>query len=192
MKKLFTLMLAIVLTLAMTSTAYAVDIPAGKITLTVQPVDYQDAQRGIAQPVDKTYVANERYALLISIEVPSWLDTAGMALEISPKNCTVENVESLVLENGDYLIMGTVWAPGASVKVTAKDNAAKEASTPNEAWAALYGDRSVSATATLGAAATQTETAAVSIPKTGDSASITGAALCLLLAAGLMRRRRNA
>lgn len=190
MKKLISLLLAIALVLAISSTALALDIPAGKITLTAQPVDYQDAQRGIAQPVSKAYVANERYAVLVSIEIPGWLDTAGLALEVTPKNCTVENVDSLALADGDYLIMGTVLAPGATVKVTIKDKALDAADTANELWAALYGDRSVSATATLGAAATTTET--VGIPKTGGRANITGAALCLLLAAGLMWRRKHA
>lgn len=193
MKRLLTLMLAITLVLAVTSSALAVDIPAGKITLAVQPVDYALAQRGVAQAVSKTYVANERFAVMVSIEIPSWLDTAGLALEISPKNCTVENTDSLSLATGDYLIMGTVLAPGATVKVTAKDKALDTADTANELWAALYGDRTVSATATLGAAAaTQSETAAVSIPKTGAPESIGGAALCLLLAAALMWRRRHA
>lgn len=192
MKKLISLLLAIALVLAISSTALAVDIPAGKITLTAQPVDYQDAQRGIAQPVSKAYVANERYAVLVSIEVPGWLDTAGLAIEVTPKNCTVENVDSLVLADGNYLIMGTVLAPGATVKVTIKDKALDAASTANELWAALYGDRSVSATATMGVATTQTETAAVGIPKTGGREDIAWAGLCLMLAAGLMWRRKHA
>ncbi len=149
----------------------------------VQPVDYQDAQRGIAQPVSKAYVANERYALLVSIEIPGWIDTSGLAIEVTPKNCTVENVDSLTLADGDYLIMGTVLSSGATVKVTIKDKALDAADTANELWAALYGDRSVSATATLGAATTPTQTAAVSIPKTGGQEDIAWIGLCFLLMA---------
>lgn len=190
MKKILAMLLALILVLAMSSTAYAVDIPAGKITLSVQPVDYVSALAGIAQPVSKTYTANERYAVLISIDIPEWMDTAGLALEIAPKGCTAENTEALVMADGNYLIMGTVLAANATVKATIKDSAINEADTANELWAALYGDRTVSATATLGVAtATQT---VPGIPKTGGRASITGAALCLLLAAGLMWRRRNA
>ena len=182
MKKLISLLLAIILVLAISSTALAVDIPAGKISLTAQAVDYTYALAGYAQPVSKTYVANERYAVLVSIEIPGWMDTGGLALEVTPKNCTAESVDSLVLTNGDYVIMGTVLAPGATLKVTVKDKALDTADTANELWAALYGDRSVSATATLGvAAATQ---AAVSIPKTGGREDIAWAGLCLLLSAG--------
>lgn len=169
MKKTLAMLLALILVLAMTSLAYAVDIPAGKIALAVQPVDYRDAQAGYAQPVNKTYVANERFAVMVSIEIPGWMDAGGLAMEVTPKNCTVENVNSLALENGDYLIMGTVLAPGATVKVTVKDKALDTADTANELWAALYGDRTVSATATLGAATTQTVTG---IPKTGEKEDI--------------------
>ena len=191
MKKLLTLMLAIALVLAISSPVCAVDIPAGKIALMVKPVDYALAQRGVAQSVSKTYVANERFAVLVSIVVPGWIDTGGLGIEITPKNCTIDNIESLTLATGDYLITGTTLADVATVKVTVKDKALDTADTANELWAALYGDRTVSATATLGvAAATTTQT--VSIPKTGAPESIGGAALCLLLAAALMWRRRHA
>lgn len=185
MKKLISLLLAIALVMAISSMAYAVDIPAGKITIAVQPVDYRDAQQGVAQPVSKAYVANERFAVLVSIEVPSWLDTTAMTLEIAPKNCVIDDVATLSLATGDYLLTGTVLAAGATIRITAQDNAIDEANTAAEVYAALYGDRSVSATATLGAAVSSTATQTVSIPKTGAPMSIGGAALCLMLAAGL-------
>lgn len=188
MKKTLTMLLALILMLAMTTTAFALDVPGEKITVTAEPVDYALAQGGIAQAVHKTYVANERFAILVSIKIPGYMDMAGLALEVTPKNCTVDNIDNLALATGDYVITGTTLAAGATVKITIKDTAPDTANTANELWAALYGDRTVSATATLGAAAQ----GAITIPKTGSRAEIGGAALCLLLSAGLLWRRRNA
>lgn len=195
MKKLFALMLAIALVLAICSTAYAIDIPTDKIALTVQPVDYTYALAGYAQPVSKAYVANERYAVLVSIEIPGWIDTGGLALEVTPKNCTVENADALALADGNYIITGTVLTTGATVKVTIKDKALDTADTANELWAALYGDRSVSATATLGVTTTATQTV-TGIPKTGAEEDIrlavgllTSSALVLTAVAYMMFRR---
>jgi hypothetical protein len=178
--------------LALASTAYAIDIPAGKITITAQPVDYQAAQGGIAQATNKSYVANERFAILVSIDIPGYMDVGGLKLEVSPKNCTVDNIDNLTLATGDYVITGTTLAAGATVKITIKDTAPDTASTANELWAALYGDRTVSATATLGVTAAAPAQGTITIPKTGGRVEVGAGALCLLLAAALMWRRRNA
>lgn len=185
MKKLISLMLAIALVLAISSSALAVELPPGKIAITAQPVDYTYALAGYAQPVSKAYVANERFAVLVSLDVPGWLDTAGLALEVGPKNCTIDNPGALALATGNYIITGTTLAAGATVKITIKDNAIKEAGTSAELYAALYNDRTVSATATLGVAVP-------TIPKTGGRESISAAVLCLLLAAALIWRRKHA
>lgn len=196
MKKLIALTLSLILLLALASTAYALDLPGEKITITAQPVDYQAAQGGIAQPVSKTYVSNERFAILVSIDIPGYMDVGGLKLEVSPKNCTVDNIDNLTLATGDYVITGTTLAAGATVKITIKDTAPDTASTANELWAALYGDRTVSATATLGITSTpapaQDSGGTITIPKTGSRVEMGAGALCLLLAAGLMWRRRNA
>lgn len=193
MKKTIAFLLALIVVLALIpATVLAVELPAGKITVTAQTIDYADAQRGVARPVSKAYVANERFAVLVSINVPGWLDTDGLNLEVTPKNCTIDNVDSLALTTGDYLLTGTTIADAASIKITIKDNALYEASTPNEILAALYNDRTVSTTVTLGASASTPTQPITGIPKTGGRESIGGAALCLLLAAALMWRRKHA
>ncbi|MPN04728.1 hypothetical protein SDC9_151973 [bioreactor metagenome] len=191
MKKTLAMMLAIALVMALSTTALALEIPDSKITITAQPVDYRSAISGYAQPVNKSYVANESYAALVSIEIPTYMNTSGLSIEVTPKGCTVEDVSALALATGDYLLTGMVLTPGATLKVTIKDTARDTANTTAELYDALYNDRTVSATATLGITSTATD-AIPTIPKTGAPVQIGGAALCLFLAAGLMWRRKHA
>ena len=59
MRKLSFLVVALVMLIALPVSA----LDLGKLTLTVQPVDYVSALAGIAKPVSKSYAANERYAV---------------------------------------------------------------------------------------------------------------------------------
>ncbi|MEA5059389.1 MAG: hypothetical protein VB049_05055, partial [Candidatus Pelethousia sp.] len=175
MKKTLTMLLAIALVMAISTTALALEIPDSKITITAQPVDYRSALSGYAQPVSKAYVANESYAALVSIEIPAYMDTSGLSIEVTPKGCTVEDVSVLALATGDYLLTGMVLMPGATLKVTIKDTARETANTTAELYDALYNDRTVSATATLGVVASQTIPA---IPKTGAQEDLVWIGLC--------------
>lgn len=195
MKKTLILMMALILVLTLTSTVYAAEPPNPKITVMVQPIDYAAAKTGVVIPVSKNYVQNERFAALVFINIPAFMDSAGLALEVSPKGCIIEDMGTLALENGSHIITGTVITPGATIKVTVKDKATDQSNTINEYWIAYYNDRTVSATATLGlieSSDTAAPSRPVGIPKTGSRAEIGGAALCLLLAVALMRRRKHA
>lgn len=184
MKKLLILLLAaLVLLAALPASALEV----GKITVTAQPVDYVAALAGIARPVSKTYAANERYAVAVTVDVPMYVDVSGMTAVIEPRNCTIDS-GGVPVAAGTYVLTGTVLAPGASIKVTLRDDAITQAATASQLWEALRNDRTVSATATLGPAAQ----AMADIPKTGDRPGVLGGALCLLLAAALMWRRKHA
>ena len=189
MRKIFTLLLCALLLLAALPAA-ALDL--GQLTLAVQPVDYVSALAGIARPVSKTYAANERYAVAVTVNVPQYYDMSNMRIVVEPANCTVETGE-IQLATGTYLVTGTVLAPGASLTVTFRDEALYTASSAQDLYQALQNDRTVSAAASLGTAAyTAPEaeqpgtggTPSMEIPKTGDRAVLAG--FLLLLAAVTM------
>ena len=184
MRKLSFLVVALVMLIALPVSA----LDLGKLTLTVQPVDYVSALAGIAKPVSKTYAANERYAVAVSVSVPQYYDVTNLQIIGEPTNCTIESGE-IKLETGTYIVTGTVLAPGASIKITFRDNAIYTASSAQDLYQALQNDRTISAAATLGQTYTQesTDQPYISgIPQTGDRAGVAGlvlivAAVCVLL-----------
>lgn len=191
MRKLLFLAVALAMLIALPVSA----LDLGKLTLTVQPVDYVSALAGIAKPVSKTYAANERYAVAVTVQVPQYYDVTNLQIIGEPTNCTIETGE-IKLETGTYIVTGTVLAPGASIKITFRDNAIYTASTAEQLYQALQNDRTVSAAAALGQTYTQesTEPPYVNgIPQTGDRAGVAG--LVLIVAAGcvlLLRKRVKA
>ena len=188
MRKLLFLVVALVMLIALPVSA----LDLGKLTLTVQPVDYVSALAGIAKPVSKTYAANERYAVAVSVSVPQYYDVTNLQIIGEPTNCTIETGE-IKLETGTYIVTGTVLAPGASIKITFRDNAIYTASSAQDLYQALQNDRTVSAAAALGQTYTQesTEPPYISgIPQTGDRAGVAGLVLIVAAACVLMLRKR--
>lgn len=188
MRKLSFLVVALVMLIALPASA----LDLGKLTLTVQPVDYVSALAGIAKPVSKTYAANERYAVAVTVNVPRYYDVTNMQVVVEPANCTVETGD-IQLATGTYLVTGTVLAPGASLTITFRDNAIYTASSAQDLYQALQNDRTVSAAAALGQTYTQesTEPPYVNgIPQTGDRAGVAGLVLIVAAACVLMLRKR--
>ena len=188
MRKLLFFVVAFVMLIALPVSA----LDLGKLTLTVQPVDYVSALAGIAKPVSKTYAANERYAVAVTVNVPQYYDVTNLQIIGEPTNCTIETGE-IKLETGTYIVTGTVLAPGASVKVTFQDNSIYTATTAEQLYNALQNDRTVSAAAALGQTYTQesTEQPYISgIPQTGDRAGVAGLVLIVAAAFVLMLRKK--
>lgn len=182
MRKLLFLAVALAMLIALPVSA----LDLGKLTLTVQPVDYVSALAGIAKPVSKTYAANERYAVAVTVNVPQYYDVTNLQIIGEPTTCTIETGE-IKLETGTYIVTGTVLAPGASIKITFRDNAIYTASTAEQLYNALQNDRTISAAAALGQTYTQesTEQPYISgIPQTGDRAGVAG--LVLIVAAAVI------
>lgn len=188
MRKLLFFVLAFVMLIALPVSA----LDLGKLTLTVQPVDYVSALAGIAKPVSKTYAANERYAVAVTVRVPQYYDVTNLQIIGEPTNCTIETGE-IKLETGTYIVTGTVLAPGASIKITFRDNAIYTASSAQDLYQALQNDRTISAAAALGQTYTQESTEQPyinGIPQTGDRAGVAGLALIVAAACVLMLRKR--
>ena len=188
MRKLLFFVLAFVMLIALPVSA----LDLGKLTLTVQPVDYVSALAGIAKPVSKTYASNERYAVAVTVNVPQYYDMSNMRIVVEPANCTVETGD-IQLATGTYLVTGTVLAPGASLTVTFRDEALYTASSAQDLYQALQNDRTISAAAALGQTYTQesTEQPYISgIPQTGDRAGVAGLVLIVAAACVLMLRKR--
>lgn len=188
MKKLLFLAVTLVMLIALPVSA----LDLGKLTLTVQPVDYVSALAGIAKPVSKTYAANERYAVAVTVQVPQYYDVTNLQIIGEPTNCTIETGE-IKLETGTYIVTGTVLAPGASIKITFRDNAIYTASSAPDLYQALQNDRTISAAATLGQTYTQesTEQPYISgIPQTGDRAGVAGLVLIVAAACVLLLRKK--
>lgn len=188
MRKLLFIAVALVMLIALPVSA----LDLGKLTLTVQPVDYVSALAGIAKPVSKTYAANERYAVAVTVQVPQYYDVTDMQVVVEPANCTVETGD-IQLATGTYLVTGTVLAPGASLTITFRDNAIYTASTAEQLYNALQNDRTVSAAAALGQTYTQesTEPPYVNgIPQTGDRAGVAGLVLIVAAACVLLLRKK--
>lgn len=188
MRKLLFFVLAFVMLIALPVSA----LDLGKLTLTVQPVDYVSALAGIAKPVSKTYAANERYAVAVTVQVPQYYDVTNLQIIGEPTNCTIETGE-IKLETGTYIVTGTVLAPGASVKITFRDNAIYTATTAEQLYNAMQNDRTISAAAALGQTYTQesTEQPYISgIPQTGDRAGVAGLVLIVAAACVLLLRKK--
>ena len=97
------------------------------------------------------------------------------------------------LETGTYIVTGTVLAPGASIKITFRDNAIYTASTAEQLYQALQNDRTVSAAAALGQTYTQESTDQPyinGIPQTGDKAGLAGLVLIVAAACVLLLRKK--
>ena len=188
MRKILFLVVALVMLIALPVSA----LDLGKLTLTVQPVDYVSALAGIAKPVSKTYAANERYAVAVTVNVPQYYDMSNMQVVVEPANCTVETGD-IQLSTGTYLVTGTVLAPGASLTVTFRDEALYTASSAQDLYQALQNDRTVSAAAALGQTYTQESTEQPyinGIPQTGDRAGVAGLVLIVAAACVLAIRKR--
>lgn len=188
MRKLLFFVLAFVMLIALPVSA----LDLGKLTLTVQPVDYVSALAGIAKPVSKTYAANERYAVAVTVQVPQYYDVTNLQIIGEPTNCTIETGE-IKLETGTYIVTGTVLAPGASIKITFRDNAIYTASTAEQLYQALQNDRTVSAAASLGQTYTQESPEQPyinGIPQTGDRAGVAGLVLIVAAACVLLLRKK--
>lgn len=188
MRKILFLVAALVMLIALPVSA----LDLGKLTLTVQPVDYVSALAGIAKPVSKTYAANERYAVAVTVNVPQYYDVTNLQIIGEPTNCTIETGE-IKLESGTYLVTGTVLAPGASIKITFQDNAVYTATSAEDLYQALQNDRTISAAASLGQTYTQesTEPPYVNgIPQTGDRAGLAGLVLIVAAACVLLIRKK--
>lgn len=188
MKRLLFLVVALIMLITLPVSA----IDLGKLTLTVQPVDYVSALAGIAKPVSKTYAANERYAVAVTVSVPQYYDMSNMRVVVEPANCTVETGD-IQLATGTYLVTGTVLAPGASLTVTFRDEALYTASSAQDLYQALQNDRTISAAAALGQTYTQesTEPPYVNgIPQTGDRAGVAGLVLIVAAACVLLLRKK--
>ena len=182
MRKLLFLVVALIMLIALPVSA----LDLGQLTLTVQPVDYVSALAGIAKPVSKTYAANERYAVAVTVQVPQYYDVTNLQIIGEPTNCTIETGE-IKLETGTYIVTGTVLAPGASIKITFRDNAIYTASSAQDLYQALQNDRTVSAAAALGQTYTQEspdQPYISGIPQTGDRAGVAG--LVLIVAAAVI------
>lgn len=182
MRKILFLAVALVMLIALPVSA----LDLGKLTLSVQPVDYVSALAGIAKPVSKTYAANERYAVAVTVNVPQYYDVTNLQIIGEPTNCTIETGE-IKLETGTYIVTGTVLAPGASIKITFRDNAIYTASSAQDLYQALQNDRTVSAAAALGQTYTQESTEQPyinGIPQTGDRSGVAG--LVLIVAAAVI------
>lgn len=190
MRKLLFFVLAFVMLIALPVSA----LDLGKLTLTVQPVDYVSSLAGIAKPVSKTYAANERYAVAVTVNVPQYYDVTNLQIIGEPTNCTIETGE-IKLETGTYIVTGTVLAPGASIKITFRDNAIYTASTAEQLYQAMQNDRTISAAAALGQTYTQESTDQPyinGIPQTGDRAGVAGLVLITAAAAVIWISRKKA
>lgn len=188
MRKLLFLVVALVMLIALPVSA----LDLGKLTLTVQPVDYVSALAGIAKPISKTYAANERYAVAVTVQVPQYYDVTNLQIIGEPTNCTIETGE-IKLETGTYIVTGTVLAPGASIKITFRDNAIYTASTADQLYQALQNDRTISAAAALGQTYTQESTEQPyinGIPQTGDREGVAGLVLIVAAACVLLLRKK--
>lgn len=188
MRKLLFLAVALVMLIAFPVSA----LDLGKLTLTVQPVDYVSALAGIAKPVSKTYAANERYAVAVTVSVPQYYDMSNMRIVVEPANCTVETGD-IQLATGTYLVTGTVLAPGASLTVTFRDEALYTASSAQDLYQALQNDRTISAAASLGQTYTQEspdQPYINGIPQTGDRAGVAGLVLIVAAACVLLLRKK--
>ena len=188
MRKLLFLVVALIMLIALPVSA----LDLGKLTMTVQPVDYVSALAGIAKPVSKTYAANERYAVAVTVQVPQYYDVTNLQIIGEPTNCTIETGE-IKLETGTYIVTGTVLAPGASIKITFQDNAIYTATTAEQLYNAMQNDRTISAAAALGQTYTQESTKQPyisGIPQTGDRAGVAGLVLIVAAACVLAIRKR--
>lgn len=187
MKKLI-LTVLICMALALMPIAHAA-MPSVSVTIT--PIDYLYAQAGIAQPVSKNYVTNERYALLVVVSVPNYMDVSGMSAKIEPYGCTVET-GAVPIVSGQYILTGTILGGSASVKVTLQDDRIGMAGTAQELWQAMYGDRTVTASYSFsGGSASFVPVGSATIPQTGEVSMLGYAAIFFAGASFYLSKRRS-
>lgn len=199
MKKIILVVLALTLLLAFAPVANAAPAQAGGITVTAQTIDYISAIAGIAKPTNAAHYENERVAVLVSISVPAWYDTSNMGVEIKQEGVAVDAGTAIPVATGNYIIFGTLYSTSGKLKIVIQDYALNAATTAQELWAALYGDRSTSAEVSFTPAAayqaTIQTTPSLAPPQTGDApttiiglAMIAAALVCAFIAA----RRKKA
>lgn len=196
MRKFVSFILVAMLVFALATPALAANIPAGGITITAQTIDYVSALAGIARPVSTAYTANERFAVLVSINIPQWIDTTGMTAVVDSTGLMLDSVAPLPVATGNYIVLGTLCSNAAVLTITLQDNALASATTAQQLWAALYGDRSASCTLNFAPVIQPTQQATVPDdsmlpPQTGERGAQIGMLLCaaaLLCSMVLVRR----
>lgn len=197
MKKFFCIAAALVLLFAALPVS-ANTIPGSKIALDAIKVDYVSALAGIAKPTTQSYTENEKFAVLVSVDVPSWYDVSNMKTSVKTIGLTLDNALPGKPKTGDYLLFGTLYSSGASIEITIQDNAIGTATTAQALWAAVYGDRTVSTNITFAPATTYTAQTAVQVipvadvPATGATGKITPVLFSIsLLALGVGTIKKN-
>ncbi|MDD3920965.1 MAG: hypothetical protein PHO41_07350, partial [Eubacteriales bacterium] len=139
---------------------------------------------------------NERIAVLVSVNVPSWYDTSNMRVAVEQTGLVMDSTAGLAVATGNYLLYGTLYSTAGRLTVTMQDNALTGAATAQALWAALYGDRTVSASVSFAAPipASIPTTQVLEIPQTGDAPTLIAIPLCaagVILAIILHRKKRS-
>ena len=191
MKKII-LVIALVMLLAFAPAASAATIPAGSITITAQIVDYVSALAGIAKPINTAHYENERVAVLVTIDVPTWYDTTNMSVVVDARGLSIDSAAPAAVATGNYLLFGTLYSTSGRLTVTLQDNALNAAASVQELWAALYGDRTVSVAVDFTSYTPASPT--IEPPQTGDMPTeIIGVALVFMaVVAVILLRKRGA
>lgn len=187
MKKFLLFALVLVMVLAISSPVYAAPIPAGAISISAEIVDYVSALAGVAKPVNTAHYENERVAILVKVTVPTWYDTTNMNFTVDCVGLSIDSAIPGTVATGNYLIFGTLYSTTAKFTITAQDNALASATSAQALWAALYGDRTVSATVSFGMVVPATINTVnvpiaqvAGVPATGDKFSTVGGCLLML------------
>lgn len=199
MKKVLSVVLVLMLLFAFAPVASAASMQAGAIIVSAQTIDYVSALAGIAKPSSAAHNENERIAVLVTISVPAWFDTSNMGVEIKCEGVATDGGTALPVASGNYIIFGTLYSAAGKLKIVIQDYAINSATTVQELYAALYGDRSVSTEVSFAPAAayqnTIPTTQTIEPPQTGDAPSafaavamIAAAILCACIAT--WRRRK--
>ena len=157
MKKFIAILVTLLLMCSMT-VAFAAD---EKITIDIQPVDYQTGKA-----VNKSYVENELFRLRVDIGVPRFMDMDNLELIIECDGVEIEE-PIMTLTSGRYYLEGIVLTQPAAICVKIKDVALDNAETAEEMYEAMQADRTVSKCYYFNAAQ-PTVNNNLYIPKTGD------------------------
>lgn len=160
MKRIFSLILCILLICSMTS-AFA----AEPITVDIQAVDVQTGKA-----VSKTYVENELFKLRVDLNVPRFADIENLELIIECDGVEIEE-PIMTLTTGRYYLEGIVLTQPAAICVKIKDVALDNAETAEEMYEAMQADRTVSKCYYFNAAQ-PTVNNNLYIPKTGDASIV--------------------
>ena len=157
MKRYLSIILALLILFSVT-VAFAVD---EKITIDIQPVDYQTGKA-----VNKSYVENELFRLRVDIDVPRFMDMDNLEMLIEVDGVEIEE-PIMTLTTGRYYIEGIVLTQPAAICVKIKDVALDNAETAEEMYEAMQKDRTVTKCYYFNSAQ-PTVNNNLYIPKTGD------------------------